>query len=154
MTHVPCAKALGYYRKDLILGWPLLVSLQKGGDVGRWNAQALEILRRICAAIASGDFPVRSGPMQYDRKIAFGVGGTKRPIVRNRDVQDFPEFFRHDLSHLLNILRIAQVPSEGRENEAEKGDGGSQGKGSAECSHDWKSEARAFGCQKTRGRRK
>jgi hypothetical protein len=110
----------------------LLVSLQKRWDVRRRNAQLLEILRRIRAPVASGDFPVRSDPMQHDRKIAFvGVGGAKRPIVRNRDMQDLPELFRHNLSHLLNILRIAKIPGDGRDNEAKKGDSGSQGNVSA-----------------------
>ena len=59
--------------------------------------------------------------MQHDRKIAFvGVGGAKRPIVRNRDMQDLPELFRRNLSHLLDILRISKVPADGWDNEAER----------------------------------
>jgi hypothetical protein len=46
-------------------------------------------------------------------------------------MQDLPELFRHNLSHLLNILRIAKIPGHGRDNEAEKGDSGSQGNVSA-----------------------
>jgi hypothetical protein len=111
---------------------PLLVGLQEQWDVRRGNAELLEILRRIRTAVASGDLPVGSGPMQHDRKIAFvGVGSAERPIVRNGDMQDLSELFPHNLSHLLNVLRIAKVRGDGWDNEAEKGDSGSQGNVSA-----------------------
>jgi len=113
----------------------LLVNFQQRWNVRRRNTQFLKIFRRIRAAIASGDLPVSSGPVEHDRKIAFiGVGGAKRPIVRNRDMQDLPEFFRYNLAHLLNVFRIAQIPGDGRDNDAEKGESGSHGNVSAKCS--------------------
>jgi hypothetical protein len=70
--------------------------------------------------------------MEHHRKIVFiGIGGAERPIMRNGHVQDFPELFRDNRSHLLDILRIAKIPSHGRYNQAEKGNGGSQGDVSA-----------------------
>jgi hypothetical protein len=116
------------FRGDLVL----LVGFQKRWDVCWRNAQGPEILSRIRAAVTSRDLPVCAGPMENNRQSVFiRVGSAERPIARNGDVQDLPELFREELSHLLNILRIAKIPSNGRHNQTEKCNSGSQDNGSA-----------------------
>jgi hypothetical protein len=98
-------------------GRDLLISLQQRRDIGIGDAERLECLSDVSAAIARDNFPAGVGSMKHNGEIALiGVCRAKRPIVRHGSVQSMSELCPDHFSHLFNIFGVAKVGGKGRAN--------------------------------------